>query len=459
MTAAVVAAQPSTRPDDQSKQEMIDKMNAMQAQMGQMQAQLAQTQAQLKQTQTQIQQDNQATLDTQAQTKAIGQLIQDADKQSRVFSSMPGNAGFDIDHGFYIDSDDGQSHLHPGILFEPLASRTFTSSPRNDGSTTGIVQFDIDGTVFSKDVSFNFVVNQGSIYPLLEYAELGYVFAHDIGGHDLGLEVGQFKEPIYKEATINGDPNQLLVLPSLASDLLGSTSGPDVQGGTLEFVGDGAPLHASMSVDSGPTGGIGSTLLTPTTGTPTFGASLRLDYKFFGDWRDTTDLTGRNWGKNNLLDIGGGVAYDNDNIDNLIRGTIDAQYLEAQTFTIFGALYGDYDDYNHSSTFGADDRSDFGATIQGGVFLSRSLEFAARYSVVAADTHFKALTGGQSVFNEITLGGNYFFGPDGDWANHLKLSIDVAILPDGTPGDPALLFPALPKKTAAILRGGLQLWF
>jgi hypothetical protein len=71
----------------------------------------------------------------------------------------------------------------------------------------------------------------------------------------------------------------------------------------------------------------------------------------------------------------------------------------------------------------------------------------------------RALTGGQSVFNEIVVGGNYFFGPDGDWANHLKLSIEIAILPEGAPGDPALLYPALPKNTAAVIRGGLQLWF
>ena len=112
-----------------------------------------------------------------------------------------------------------------------------------------------------------------------------------------------------------------------------------------------------------------------------------------------------------------------------------------QTFTVFGAVYGDYYGFNHKATFGVDDRADFGAAIQVGVFISRAFELAVRYSIVAPDDHFKALTGNKSVFNEITVGGNYFFGPDGDWANHLKLSIDVDILPDGTPGDPALLLP------------------
>jgi len=451
------STQPSTGPGDQGKQELLDKMNAMQSQMGQMQAQLTQTQAQLKQTQSQLQQNNQTTAE---QARAIQQLVQDADNRSRLISSMPGNAGFDIDRGFYIDSDDGQSTFHPGLLFEPLGSRVFTKTPNNNGSTTGVVQFDVSGTVFSKDVTFNFAVNPGAIYPLLEYAELGYTFVHDWGGHDLTLEVGQFKEPIFKEATINGDPNQLLVAPSLASDLLASTSSPEVQGGTLQLVGDTAPLHALLSVDSGPSAGIGSALLAPTTGAPVFGVSARADYKFFGDWRDTTDLTGRNWGRDNLLDIGGGVIYDNDSTENLIRATIDAQYLAAQTFTIFGAVYGDYYGYNHKATFGVDDRADFGAAIQAGVFISRAFELAARYSIVVPDDHFKALTGNKSVFNEITVGGNYFFGPDGDWANHLKLSIDVDILPDGTPGDPALLLPALPtNRTSAVLRGGLQLWF
>ncbi|MGA2584502.1 MAG: hypothetical protein ABSG31_14600 [Tepidisphaeraceae bacterium] len=455
LTSSLRADGPDTRPADTDKEELLQKMQAMQTQMNQMQSQLTQTQTQLQQTQSQLQQTQATTKADAAQTsEMIQELIKDADQRSKLLTLNTGSTGFDTMKGFYIQTDDGQSYFHPGILFDGQSSNLF--HPPYHWNTTGIVQFNFDGSIFSRDVTFGFAFNQG-LGPNIEYGFVQYVFDHDVFGHDLAFEVGRFKNPVFKETSQIGDPDGLFMAESLSGDLIGGGQfGPQIQGAQFEFIGDN-PLHAEASVNAGP---ITSADNTGTNiGIVNIGLSGRVDYKLFGDWVDTTDLTGKLSGMHDLLDIGGGVDYIDAFSADDTRVDIDAQYQMAQRLTTFGAVYYDHFGFRHQvagTIPGA--RNDVGATMEAGYMVTSAIQPIARYSVIRSDVHFPG-AGSARIFHELGIGANYYFGPDGSWGNHLKFNMDLDYLPRGTPADGTLLYATSNNGHAEWLtRAEFQLW-
>ena len=104
------------------------------------------------------------------------------------------------------------------------------------------------------------------------------------------------------------------------------------------LLGKEHPWHVDVMVHDGANSGNTDfrNALTATTKTD-FGVATRVDRKLFGDWLDTTDMTGKNSGKNDLLDVGGGLDFSQADNVSAVRWTADAQYLAAHCWTIFGA--------------------------------------------------------------------------------------------------------------------------
>ena len=381
---------------------------------------------------------------------------------------------------FFIGSEDGNFYLHPGIIFQfrgNLAnaerSKRSGSPQTTDGFEIRRAKFYFDGNLFTPDLTYKFQWQDnitGS--PSLEYGWAQYVFAKNFMNFgDLAIRGGQTKDIVFKEEFV-GDTNQLMVERSLANALVGGNQPPSnlLQGVDLLLLGKNTPLHAELELHNG--FGSGNTAFTQPHGTPittpqtpvdpptnpgNWGVSTRVDYKVFGDWTDTNDFTGVNSGKHDLLDIGAGLDYTDAQGDNAVRYTIDAQYQIARTLSIFGAFYGNHHDFRNVRAGVAGRQNNYGFQIEGGYMLDPALQVVARYDVIALDDKFK--TNNQGTFQEIAVGVNWF-GPNGSWGNHAKLSADLNYLPDGTPAEGGLDYLAAGRgNNEIVLRTQFQLWF
>ena len=443
------------------------KLAAMEKQMLQMQSQLTQTQQQLKQTQSQLSQTQQQlqkaetpAMTPKEQAEMVQQILQDADRHSAMLTDLGANAGYDPNTGFFVQSDDGNSVVHPGVLF---VGQDY-GHPATGGTpgSTGNIQFSAWGSLLSKDLTYRFVVNNGGVtrFPGVEEAWVQDDWWHSaFFGHDLEVRVGRYKNPAFKESSIIGDPYYLLMSNSLASDLIGGgAQGPEVQGGELLLVDPTSPWQAEFSADGGPV--IGATTIDPEgdfLSNTSANVGARFDYKFFGDWDDTTDLTGRQWDHGDLLDVGGGADY-RDTQDALVYlATADVQYQSAQHWSVLGALYGQHIEFrNH--VFGPGARNDWGLDAEAGYSVTKPIQIFGRYSLTRSDANLPVA--GESIFHELSIGLNYYLGPDGSWANHAKFTVEFDYLPNGTPADPDAGYLASPNgRPERQVRGQMQFFF
>ena len=95
--------------------------------------------------------------------------------------------------------------------------------------------------------------------------------------------------------------------------------------------------------------------------------------------------------------------------------------------------------------------------IEGGYSLNPEWQLVARYSITRFDDSFRSSKEG--TFHEIAAGVNYY-GPNGEWGNHAKLSLDVTYLPNGSPAATGLDYLAtLKEKNEIVLRTQFQLYF
>ncbi len=195
-----------------------------------------------------------------------------------------------------------------------------------------------------------------------------------------------------------------------------------------------------------------------------FGLAFRGDYKVMGDWADNTDFTGKNSGKHDFLAFGAGVDFSEGSTtvpaptigNNVVRWDIDATYLAAQKFIVYGELLGDYIDYR-GPVVGPAHRLDYGAMFQAGYFVSPAIEVGGRYSVTQFDNNFRF--GGRDTINELGVVANYFLGEDGSAGNHAKVVLDLNYLPNGTPGVVGLDYQAqVTNKGEFVARLLFQLW-
>ncbi|MGC4030517.1 MAG: hypothetical protein QM754_02045 [Tepidisphaeraceae bacterium] len=226
------------------------------------------------------------------------------------------------------------------------------------------------------------------------------------------------------------DTRQLAVERSLVDATLAGSQTDRVQGVEVGYTSQEIPLRAAASFNDGDNSkntdfrdsdGSADTATTARVD-GNFGVSGRVEYKFFGDWKDYSDLTAKNV-KQDLLVAGLGVDISQNGDATVDRFAADLQYGRTDGWTAFGQFVYVYNDTDNSSNYGV--------TGQVGYLVNPKVEVFGRYSYLNFDTPI----GGEDNFHELTAGVNYYFGPDGAWQNNVKFTLDVNYLPTGSPGN------------------------
>ena len=126
---------------------------------------------------------------------------------------LPGDRadpGHDLEHGFFIRSDDGNFVLFPDLLLQFRGVAAYREAGKHDESSTenGFeirrAKIGFYGTAFSPDLSYRFLWqstngNGGNL--ILQYGWAQYLVAHELLNEqaDLGFRAGQFKNVVFKE--------------------------------------------------------------------------------------------------------------------------------------------------------------------------------------------------------------------------------------------------------------------
>jgi hypothetical protein len=156
-----------------------------------------------------------------------------------------------------------------------------------------------------------------------------------------------------------------------------------------------------------------------------FGCAGRFEYKLFGDWSDyKKEFTARST-KKDMLVVGSGFDFSEGGDTNQAVYVVDAEYKTASRWSLYGALHGRTLDNN------TDDSFTWGTVAQVGYAINQQWEPYFRYDVIS----FQDPGADRNVYNEVTVGFNYYLGDNGSLGQRAKLSLDFIYLPDGAPSD------------------------
>lgn len=365
-----------------------------------------------------------------AQQQATMQsVLNDAERRSQLLQAGGMTAGWNGKE-FAIGSADGNFKLVPYFQFQFRGVANWADEAQADGDANTESGFEIrrmkaglKGNAFSKDLTYDFrlAVNRNSGTPSLENAFVQYAFSDD-----WALKVGQWKDNVFHEENVSAT-KQLAAERSLVNEVLGGGQTDYVQGVSLVYTSD--QLAAEIALTDGANSDNTNYL---DQANANYGVSARVEYKVFGDWKSYSDFTAMN-NKEDLLVIGAGLDYTEAGDDKVVYHTVDAQY-EVGQLGLYAAYVANWADD------GDNDEYSWGAIAQAGYMLDQNWEIFGRYGFLEEDS-----------LNEITLGANYY------WHGHnAKATIDLVILPDGSPSDTGLGYVAS-DDLQVVLRGQFQL--
>lgn len=237
----------------------------------------------------------------------------------------------------------------------------------------------------------------------------------------LGLIWGQFRAPVYRE---------VLVAPEkqLASEVsvTGSAFDPGrTQGIALDYRGESFGIIGSFN------DGANSANTPYTTASPNeadWGLTARLEGKFAGDWSRFDDFT--SFRNQDFAAMVGG-AFHVQQLGNTATGasvsqlqamaynwSLDAS-LEGNGWNLFGSFLAAHVDPDGA----ASTSSDYAFVIQGGVFVTDSLELFGRWDAIFPDSDGLGRSSAtDDAFNTLTVGVNNYFVPESHAA---KLTVDL----------------------------------
>lgn len=363
------------------------------------------------------------------QQATIQSLLNDAERRSQLLQAGGMTAGWNGKE-FAIGSADGNFKLVPYFQFQFRGVANWADEAQADGDANTESGFEIrrmkaglKGNAFSKDLTydFNLAVNRNSGTPALEKAFVQYAFSDD-----WALKVGQWKDNVFHEETISST-KQLAAERSLVNEELGGGLTDYVQGVSLIYTSD--QLAAEIALTDGANSD-NTNYLDQASGN--YGVSARVEYKAFGNWKNYSDFTAMG-NKEDLLVIGAGLNYTEAGDTKTVYHTVDAQY-EVGQLGLYAAYVANWTDD------GDNDDYTWGAIAQAGYMLDQNWEIFGRYGFLEEDS-----------LNEITLGANYYWH-----GHHAKATIDLVILPDGSPSDSGLGYVAS-EDLQVVLRGQFQL--
>lgn len=364
------------------------------------------------------------TLSAQQVDATVERVLGDANRRSQLLQIDGGlTAGYD--RGFFIKSDDDNYSFRPGVLFQFRG----VTNHRADGDDDTQSGFEIrrirprfDGNFITPNLTYSFVLDasrsNGNVSILDAWAQ--YRFAPQ-----WAVKFGQFRESWYHEGDVP-DSNQLTVERSLVDSILAGSQVDRVQG--ISLIYGGTKDNALRVEVTGHDGANSKNTDFQDTESGNFGAGARVEYKFKGDWANYRDFSAKG-NKEELLIVGAGIDWTQGGDQDTYRTTADVQWENASGLGIYGALNGVCTNVPSAS---GEHRWDWGGLVQAGYLLNPAWEIFGRYDVVALDDDYVT---GEDLFNEFTVGVNWFLGKDGAAAHRAKVTVDVLYLPDGAPSN------------------------
>jgi outer membrane murein-binding lipoprotein Lpp len=390
---------------------------------------------------------------------AIQQVLADADKHTQSFDlEQDFTSGF-LHNRFILQSDDGNYVLRPWIHIQIRHTTNWRSDEKvsgGDDTENGFelrrARFGADGNLFSPDFTYDIdwatyrtnqftnvttpagktvSVNQGNGgLPVLEEAWVQYHFPNTYWY----LKGGQEHDPLIHEAIVGSKYRQPEA--SLMTDIFANTD-TFVQAVSLIY-----DTGKELRVEVAATDGIRSNN-TDFTDFPNdgngydWGAAGRIEYKFFGDWHDYSQLTALH-DKTDLLVAGLGADYSERGSSDEFTHVGDVQYASPSGLFAYAAYLGRYTTNNPGIPSGAPTSTSFGTpAVPGQYTYEPSGQILVAYLI---DQHWEPYARYEYLYlkgtpakshNEVTdlsLGVNYYFV-----GHNAKLTVQGMYLPRGIP--------------------------
>ncbi|HRP62015.1 MAG TPA: porin [Phycisphaerales bacterium] len=343
---------------------------------------------------------------TEARAQEIRTLVHDVLADADTRASLLGtgmNAGWD--EGFFIGSADGNFRLRVGgnIQFRYVFNHQNGSPVDNNrgGFENTRTQLIFTGHVVNPNwvyrVQGNFSRTNGTFN--LEDAYIGYVF-----GNGWTFLAGQFRVPMLREFLVV-EPHQQAVSRSLVHQEF--TAGR-TQGVALDYRGERFHFTGGFTDGHPATGGFNAPALMRDT---EFSLTARLQGLLAGNWNQFADFASWRGDEFGAL-LGGAVHYQKGEYGTIhnelevLQWTVDLS-LQFGGFNIFAYVVGRHLDAPGMSL------DQFGAVVQGGLFITDDWEVFARYEWGDDDMTSPNLS-------VITVGANRFFA-----RHRIKWSTDV----------------------------------
>jgi hypothetical protein len=450
LVAAIPAQAADSQPAQTSQQELLEKVNALQAEV-----------KQLKQAVEKQQQG--AAAAEQGPTAAA--LSRDATQYDRF--------GLEPIHGFHaayrggrfvIQDDAGQFSLHPWVQSQFRYESTYRDNAKagvhadtQSGFELRRVKFGFDGFILTPDLTYKFQwqVDRTTGQFSLEGASGQYRLPNT----PFYVIAGQFKGPI--------DHEQLLASRYLTAtdrtltndEFTGAEGFVQGAGGGFD---NGGPVRGQLVYTDGRLS-INTNYENFPTGanTANYGVAGRVEAKAFGNWKDYDFSTGAYGATADFLVGGVGADYSEAGDTHVLTHVIDVDYGTKAGFAFYGAYTGRA--YSHAAigsigaiggttgkTIGTNGY-DWSARAQVSYAINSRWEPFGQYEFIYLDkTNLPALA--KNEIQVLRAGINYYlYGPVA------RISAEADYLPGGSPINDTgngILATGAPTKTSGFTQGG-----
>jgi hypothetical protein len=411
------SGQPTTMPSagmSPSEQQMLKRMQDMQSEM----------------------QDLRRRLDAvQPATAPLQPLV-----QNQPHSPPSLNAGYSLDEGFYIRTDDGKFLMHPWLFIQGRDAynyRSITTDNVHDGEN-GLelprAKLIVDGNIVSRDLTYQVIWNSTDTTGNLDLQDAWgrYHIANTI----FAVEGGNIRDPVDHEqilfATKSMAPDR-----SIVNNVL--LNGDDIVKGVELSAGYDTPstVRGEVAFTSGERN-FETTFQGYPTNPASWGVAGRVEWKMTGDWKDYAQFTSLD-DLHALFVLGAGADYSEGGATAGLTHVVDAQYNLPCGLSLYAAYLGRYvrhdagspaTDGNPASgapVFASADTYDATARVMAAYLIGNHFEPFVRYEYLRFDDReFTSPTNND--MSDITLGFNYYF-----FGHRAKATFGTSYLPQGSP--------------------------
>lgn len=335
-----------------------------------------------------------------------------AARTSQLQGGTAGNDGF-----FYISDGSGNYRLNMSGLIQFRYSANFRDSSGlgDDDTTIGFsvprLKLRWHGNIVNPN--WKFMVQADFAEDGSLTLEKGYG-QYDFEGWEGGfIRWGQFKLPILAEELVEPE-FQLAAERSLTNEVFSQNYS---QGIMFGYRSDAFAFHGAFS------DGVNSAGTSYNSSAEAdYALTARVDVKFEGDWDRFDDFT--SWRGDDLaIRVGGAIHWESTGDTNpsmssnpeLLLYTLDAA-VEGNGWNLFAAFIG-----ANADTGATSDSDNFGAVVQGGIFITDQCEVFGRWDAIFLDDDLTP-AGADDDLHFLTFGTNYYVVPQSHAA---KITVDL----------------------------------